>query len=859
MERTTIFGVRNGRRVVKKNRFASQQVTAATKSTSVDNNQLNRHSLNPLSGKRHTPVSIAFLILLASCSVLSVPLPSAYAQNTAYTLKNGLLVEGAGGRVNEISVTLAYSQNDKPIVMLDNGLKRTFFSINDVANKGDSTLSDLEIDIFQRVNDGNDNHGNGVLMSMGKFDSFGHRTMMVRIPTKTGSKVVPVIQGITKITPLWTEVQTLVTGHERINSERWDMRLATSSIPADVLHNLLHSSIDPDNPLERLDIVDFYVAAEQYRRAIEEHAQIERDFPDVKNNFKASRLELQQAYGRSVLKEARFRESVGQVTLASQMASAIDTTEMSPVIQEDFQLFLQEDVLLVNQKIEQTKLELVDRARKFIAKNQKKSEIVAVSERLANEIEAVLSRANIDRLATYQRLKVGGGQTPEQLMAYAISGWILGSNNATSNMGTAQSLFKVRDLVHEFLGKTTPGRRVQILEELKNYEAGEPEYLAQIINNMTPPRAPDLSKYTGETPLEFEVSFKGTVAQGREVQKFKYLVHLPPDYDPHRKYPCLMTLRAQTPVNEQLERWAGTYNPRLGVRTGQAIRHGYIVVSLDWKYPGQTTYEYSAAEHKAILGCMRGMLKRFSIDSDRFFITGHGAGADAAYDVAISHPEHWAGVIGIAGKIDKYSIQYKENVHLGLNVYSVVGTKDHGNIVKSAKAWNTWLKSKSYNRCIVVEYNGRLSEPFFEEFPSIMNWCDVNRRGWPDLQGCEFDCKTLRPWDNYYYFLEFHGLPEANVMRPSNWPANGRGFNSLDLQAKLTYTEKANRFNVRPTQQGTGMTIWLSPEYVDFKKRVEINRTGFKETVKPSREVMLRDVLRRGDRRRPFWQRIDIK
>lgn len=825
-----------------------------------------RKPLPTLCGQFGSSSRLAFLLLVSSLLSLHWGSSLANGQNTAYTLKNGLLIEGVGGTVSEISVTLAFSQNDKTIVMMDNGLKRTFFSLNDVANKGESNLSDLEVQVFQRVNDNNDNQGNGILMSVGKFDPFGHRTIMVRIPTRTGgSKVVPVIQGITKITPLWTEVQTLITGEQRINSERWDMRLATSSIPADVLHNLLHSAIDPDNPLERLDIVDFYVAAEQYRRAIEEHAQIERDFPDVKQDFKASRLLLHQAYGRSILREARFRETVGQFTLASQMASAIDTSEMSPVIQEDFQLFLQEEILQVNQKIEQTKTELVDRARKFIAKNQNKPEIVKACERLANELENKLSRANLDRLATYQRLKDGGGLTPEQQLAYAISGWILGSNNATPNMGTAQSLFKVRDLVHEFLHPATPGRRVQIIEELKNYEGGEPEFLAQIINNMTPPQAPDLSNYTGETPLEFETSFKGTVAQEQKLQKFRYLVHLPPDYDPHRKYPCLLTLRAENSTEEQLERWAGRFNPKLGVRNGQAIRHGYIVVSLDWKRPGQTTYEYSAAEHKAILGCMRGMLKKFSIDSDRFFITGHGSGADAAYDVAISHPEHWAGVIGIAGKIAKYPVQYMRNAHLGLNVYSVVGTKDHGNIVASKDAWNTWLKSNSwrdgsrFNRCTVVEYIGRLAEPYFEEFPHIMDWCDVNRRSWPDLQGCEFECKVLRPWDNYFWFLEFHGMPEANIMRPSNWPANGRGFNGLKLGAKLSITDRANKFIVRPARQGTGMTIWLSPDFIDFNKRVEIDRTGFKESLKPSSEVILRDVLRRGDRRRPFWQKVEIK
>ena len=517
----------------------------------------------------------------------------------------------------------------------------------------------------------------------------------MRIPLKNNRyKVVPVVQGITKINPLWTEVQTLITGDQRINSERWDMRLATSSIPADVLHNLLYNSIDPDSPADRLSIVDFYSQAQQFRRAIEEHDLIMQDFPDTNNRFKKHSIELQQAYGRSVLDEARFRESVGQLTLATQMAAAIDTSKMSQIIQEDFQIFLQETIAQVNQELEQTKTELVTRSRNFIAANQNKPDVAKAAQRLADEVESEFRRSNMDRLASYKLklLAPDATQTEEQKMALAITGWVLGSNNAIDNMGVAQSLFTVRDLVYEYLKPASPGRRVEILKELEDFEAGEPKYLANIINNMLPPQAPDLSNYTGAEPLEFEVSFPGTAAQNREMQTFKYYVHLPPDYDPYRKYPCLLTLRAETSPQQQLDRWAGLFNPRLGVRTGQAIRHGYIVVSLDWKYPGQTIYEYSAREHRAILDCMRGMLKKFSIDSDRFFITGHGSGADAAYDVAISHPEHWAGVIGIAGKIHKYPIQYMENKHLGLNVYSVVGTKDHDNIGNSAKAWNNLVK-----------------------------------------------------------------------------------------------------------------------------------------------------------------------
>ena len=428
--------------------------------------------------------TVAILLCLAGQS---------HAQNLAYNLKNGLTVEGIQGYVGEISITLAYGNTDKNIVMMDDGLRRTFFSKNDVANQGESNLPESEIKVYQRVNEGKSDKGYGILLEVGAFNEYGHRTIWVRVPKKSGgSRVMPVVQGITTINPMWTEVQTLITkdGENRFNNERWDMKLATSSIPADVLRNLLHNSIDTDNQLERMNLVDFYVEAEQYRRAIEEHDQIIRDFPDSRDDFAQDSLELQQAYGRSVLREARFRESVGQVELAAQMAAAIDTTKMSQVIQEDFGAFLQESVLEVNEELKQTKEELVARAKAFIANRQGKTDEVKVVQQLINEVESNLSRANVDRLASYRRVIDDKTQSEEQLMGLAISGWILGSNNAIDNFAVTQSLFPVRDLVMEYLAPATPGRRIQILQEIGKYETKEPRDLAPLINNITPPQAP---------------------------------------------------------------------------------------------------------------------------------------------------------------------------------------------------------------------------------------------------------------------------------------------------------------------------------------------------------------------------------
>ena len=802
---------------------------------------------------------------LGICLSLLFPCIATSGQEIAITMKSGLVLEGLAGTIDEISVTLerpdAFGQ--KQIVLMDNGLTRTYVSKRDIANKGDSSLSSTELDIWQRTAGGQKGHG--ILLDIGPFDEHGHRTIWVR---DTTNRRVPIVQGITKLNPKWVEVEALVNPNG--GNRNWTMRLATSSLPPNVLRNMLHRTInDPKNAVQRMEVVEFYVEAEQYRRAIEELTQIERDLPDARDNFKQDRQRLRQQYGRNVLDEIRFRDSVGQRELARAMAGAIDVADMAGQLQADF-LDFQQQSIATEKRIENAKKELIGRCQKYIAAHDDQPAQQDALQQLIEEVGSDLRPTNLNRLSSYARLINDNTKTEGQLLSLALSGWIMGSSNVTENFAESESLFLVRNLVSEYLAPAPSARRVQILKELEKYELSQPVHLSAILFNLLPPQAPELGdlykpgdvKYTGEHPLEFEVTVKGPKAHGGKPIKFNYLVHLPPQYDPYRKYPLLLTLRSGNSVEEQLERWAGQYNPKLGlrgIRNGPAMRHGYIVASLDWKQEGQSIYEYSAREHKAILSCMRAMLRKFSIDSDRVFLTGHGFGAEAAYDVAISHPDQFAGVVGIAGKIGKYPNQYFDNQHLGLNVYSVVGEKDLLSISASANCWNKWLNGRLFNRCMVVEYQGRLTESFREEFGNILNWCDLQRRKWPAFgEPVSIDCELLRPWDNYYWFIEYHGLPLQNQVLPAAWPANGRGFNSINISAKMP---RDNTFlNVKPAKAGGGITIWLAPEYIDFTKKVSVapRGGGFKDFVKPSREILLEDVRKRADRKRPFWAKIDL-
>ena len=74
--------------------------------------------------------------------------------------------------------------------------------------------------------------------------------------------------------------------------------------------------------------------------------------------------------------------------------------------------------------------------------------------------------------------------------------------------------------------------------------------------------------------------------------------------------------------------------------------------------------------------------------------------------------------------------------------------------------------------------------------------------------------------------------------------------------------QRDNVFRIEPanTSIGRESTLWLSPEYVDFKKRIEIRGRGsFKDIVTPSNKTLLDDVNRRADVQHPYWAKLKLR
>jgi predicted esterase len=385
-----------------------------------------------------------------------------------------------------------------------------------------------------------------------------------------------------------------------------------------------------------------------------------------------------------------------------------------------------------------------------------------------------------------------------------------------------------------------------LLEELRGSEGSSPALIAQLIAHMKPPlESPQPSV---ATPRYYELQVPIGLENEPDVT---YHVQLPPEYDPHLRYPTILTLNGVgTTAAQQVDWWAGAFAPG-GDRTGQATRLGYIVVAVDWLKEGQRNYEYSAREHAAVLVSLRDACRRFAIDTDRVFLSGHSVGGNAAWDIGLAHPDLWAGVIPIVARADKYCVRYWENAEL-VPFYLVGGELDGDATVKNARDLDRYMNNKF--DVTVVEYIGRGHEDFYEDVLHIFDWMEHRepRNFFPK----KFTATTMRTWDNYFWWVEVGKLPERGVVDPEHWPP-ARGTTGVKISASVLATN-----GVSIASGGLGdVTVWLSPEIVDFAKPITVRlgsaSLGKGPNIQPDLGVLLEDVRTRADRQHPFWAKVE--
>ncbi|PQO42698.1 alpha/beta hydrolase-fold protein [Blastopirellula marina] len=776
---------------------------------------------------------LTFSILALGIAWLSCT-SSAWA--TVVEMKNGMRLEGSVGKIASMSDdplkgSSAGAVDLELIVLIDNDLKRTFVPTSQVQDIQEAAPISVErIKIDQRVADSGRNvHAVGEGIRITPFDEFGRRIYSMQ----TAQGPIDVIQGITEITPDWTRVQGLMAEHKYV----WDMRIKTSSIPRDKLSAILMRRINPKDSSQRLQIVRLYLQANRYRDAAVELNSLLNDFPEL-NEHKKHLNELWQLSANNLIDEVELRKETGQHNLAYGMLNKFPSDNVASSTLLKVSSMLTEYQTAYQRRDKMFAL-LKQHQKEFADATQKAQVDVAIA-----EIEKELNINNMDRLGPYLRLSDDPKLTSDEKLSLAISGWIIGANDATENIAVALSVFEARDLVSEYITNKIDVDRRGILEKLKGMEGGAPAYVAKIMQFMKPPLWNAEPETASEIPGYYLMRAAGVPGHS----DFFYYVQLPQGYDPYRKYPTVVTLHgAGTTAEQQIDWWSGSHSEKAKIRMGQAARQGYIVIAPMWAEEHQYEYNYSAFEHASVLFSLRDALRHFSIDTDRVFLSGHSMGGDAAWDIGLAHPDLWAGVIPIVAKADKYVARYWENAR-NVPLYFVGGELDGNKREQNARDYDRYLTKIGFDATI-VEYRGRGHEHFQDEIQDIFTWMNLHKRNFFPK---EFEVVSMRPWDNFFYWLEVSDFPERSLVLPSNYPE--------PKKAPVTIESKVLDTNGVRVDSGTGKVhIYLTPDLVNFDERITVSYKGrnYGAGVEPSTEVMLEDGRTRADRLHPFWAKID--
>jgi hypothetical protein len=119
----------------------------------------------------------------------------------------------------------------------------------------------------------------------------------------------------------------------------------------------------------------------------------------------------------------------------------------------------------------------------------------------------------------------------------------------------------------------------------------------------------------------------------------------------------------------------------------------------------------------------------------------------------------------------------------------------------------------------------------------------------------QFACHSMRPWDNYFWWVECDDFPPKTMVDPDDWPPP-RNTRPAETKASLN---AGNGINV--TSGASKVTLWLSPEIINFnaKMSISVNRRAAPVAgVEPSLTVLLEDARARADRQHVFWAKVEM-
>ena len=663
--------------------------------------------------------------------------------------------------------------------------------------------------------------------------------------------VVPVTQRMGFLTPHFARV-------DATSRFAWSACYLTRELgPEAVLGLLLNhpelkdkAELKPaERAARRFKLCDFLAQAGWYNQAEVEFNRLAQDIPDQKERVEAAI----KALGR--IRSREQAEEIKRLHLAGQYENVLARIKEFPAKEADDKVLAQ----LADLKSECTTFQVkVSQAGRYL---DELAQEVGGGRRqafldMAAAIKAELSPETLPRLEAFlgqaaqaERLRKEKQQTASagELLALAVSGWLLGSPSAETNVDRALRLWAARDLVLAYQREPADAPKGQLaVDYLARKDAAVPvDEIVQLIRTLPPPAA--------EEKIETRVTEMKAGGQGG--QGPTYLLKLPPEYRHGRSYPVLVVLHdAEEKPRDMLNRWSQL-----------AADNGYILIAPAWQQ-GLGGYGYTEGEHNSVLLALRDLRRRFHVDSDRIFLFGLGQGANMAYDVGLSHPDQFAGVMPMSGVPEMFALRYWRNAQY-LPFYVVVGDHAGDPNKKTRDYFQTWVLRGFPT--LWVQYKGRGMEWFGGEQSNIMDWMRNKKRAFPLHQlgtagnggafGTEFS--TMRQSDNRFYWLSTNSVLARCLNSPVKW---NNQVPCAMLTAKIDTTSNdifVRASGVKQLSIAIGRNS-RGDNMIDFDKpvtvRIDLAPAWVNRKIVPNLKTMLEDLHRTGDRQRLQLARLDF-
>jgi hypothetical protein len=593
----------------------------------------------------------------------------------------------------------------------------------------------------------------------------------------------------------------------------------------------------------------FFVQAKWYADAEKELDLLIKAVPDSKERVDKAREALRELQAEELLKQADRGVAAGQIRLAQALVQAIPQSGLGNVTVK---------VNTARVKFQNLEKQWAQAERYLRALSEEvRGPNAEILSEAAGEIRDDLYVEGLDRLEPFinlaeqdERAKKDGriqAQKSEELLALAITGWLLGKESAEPKPDAARKLWKARDFILAYQRSHNIQMRRKMLEMYQKDEPVEIEELARIIA-MSPP--PDADSMTAPTMTERQTNIPNA-----NRAPVSYTLQLPLEYRHGRPYPLLVVLHGGSERAPQIaERYS--YWAKL---------NGFILASVDWSGVNSTNYEYTADEHQRVLDAIRDVRLHYHVDCDRIFLSGFAEGANAACDIGLSHPDMFAGVslISCMPKMGMMLPMWGNAKYLPF--YMVTGDMAGDAPKNNQRLVSEWI-TKGFPAMHVL-YRGRGTEWFPGEIPNIFEWMmrKVRSKGYPDLgtypvgmEGAEA-FQTMRNEDNRFYWVTAEKINEKYLYENRG---KGNAVVPARIQATIMPGNQIRLYTVGIKEA----SLWFAPGMIDFTKPLSISYRGtvrertqtIKTPLKPDLTTMMEDFYIRGDPLRLFVTQLQI-